>query len=326
MDFLLRLPHKLILADYRTHPEEYSSRHFPPEDWATPSFIQHPLTQQFGVANVGHVGFYTDKVVYVKKDTFYRCSIGNVWSMRKFTCWIIQSKLLCKCGCGGLCTMNPIMEVFNRSCNALQRKQDDAAPLPLRCIVGQFRGDWPERAALAGLKNHAGNQPCQYCEASKEEWHGRYAEVNFNAFPFPLRTHSSYLEEVRSSIVHILVDTEGLRHTLVGNLRLRLVTPFGRVVKGRSPHMLALGLHAGDKLCPFAGDIRSIHDLDVAPLPLRVVFLKCGPGNMLVGLSILWNIPEVSVGENMFHVYSHVESPIHVLYGGCRCLQFCIYN
>jgi hypothetical protein len=166
------------IQDWMKHPASYSCMSIDPDEWDVPSFTAHPLTVQYGVKNVAAIGFYTDKVKYSLKDTFIRCSVGCLWKRQRITSWVIKASVLCKCGCMGACTMSPIMQAFNASINALQAKEfwarrpdgqvwkasdahrsSQAGELPMvRCAMVEYRADWPERAALAGCKHHAGNR------------------------------------------------------------------------------------------------------------------------------------------------------------------------
>ena len=147
------------------------------------------------------------------------------------------------------------------------------------------------------MKNFAGNQPCAACFATKETWHNSYDEISDGGdCPYPLRTHTSYLEEVERRTVHVIVLDEQTRVNLVVNTMFKVAYPFGRVVVGRSVAMLELGLKPQDRLCPYAGSIGSLHELDSAPLPMHVVIFRGGAHTYVSGWSMLWCIPQVGSG------------------------------
>jgi hypothetical protein len=166
----IRLPHEALVLDFGRDPSAYCCATYHPEEWQVPSFLEHDLTVTHGHRNVAALGMYTDKVKYSKKDSFIRCSIGCVWKRSRVTSWVVKASCLCKCGCNGACTLCPIMDCFNQSVNALQdnahwAKRHDGAPfgpqdharrlrvgkLPMPvCALVEYRGDWPERAAVAG--------------------------------------------------------------------------------------------------------------------------------------------------------------------------------
>jgi hypothetical protein len=313
-DFCVRLPHELLEERYKIEPELYHTSAHDPDEWGVPSFLDHPLTRKYGAENVCNVGFYTDKVSYTKKDSFIRCSVSCVWQRRRYTSWVIQSRVLCKCGCNGLCTLQPIQHCFNASLNAVmarlhwsQRHDGSAfdlrdryrasfAGLPLtlpRCCVTEYRGDWPEKAALAGCKNHSGTRPCNKCTCHKNDLHSKYAEWQINSFPHEVVTHESYIRELTSRLTRVVIETEDQRGVLLQHLFFKKSYPWGRVVKGKHALLGSWRLKAGFRLVSYAGSIKSIHDIECIGLPMTLHFFSLEKDSFLIGVSLLWNITEV---------------------------------
>ena len=82
----VRLPHEIIARDAVRHPELYDRSSVDPDDVNVPSFLQHPITQQFGAANVHPGGYYTDKVKLGQSDSFTRGSIGCTHVRKNLHC------------------------------------------------------------------------------------------------------------------------------------------------------------------------------------------------------------------------------------------------
>lgn len=306
--FSLRLPHEVLLEQYTWDPGSFCVANYDPVDWQVPSFMEHPLVVEHGICNVAAIGFYTDKVAYSKNDSFYRGSVSCIWSKRRFTSWVVQSKYLCKCGCNGMCTLQPIQVAFNKSLNALQNKlfwdcrhdntpwqprdacrtkRKGAMPTPW-CAVIEHRADWPERVALAGLSQHSGWLPCASCESTKRTLHSKYNEETVDYSPFNPRSQETYLEDVRRHTHHVTVSTELQRVLLTIKLQFRRKYPWGRYLTTDFG-----SIKKGSKLCSYAGSLLSLHHLETVQLPAHLVFLEPSRASQVTSLSLLWNIPNV---------------------------------
>ena len=58
--------------------------------------------------------------------------------------------------------------------------------LPFLSALVEYRGDLPERCAVAGFKHHGGG--CMCCMATPREFHDSYGECTAYQLPFQART------------------------------------------------------------------------------------------------------------------------------------------
>ena len=119
----VRLPHEVLARDYVRRQHLYARRGIDPADYSFDAYLKHPVTLEFGAPNVFPVGYYTDKVALGKNDNFIRGACNVLWVRKRITLWLIRGSLLCKCGCGGACTVDAFQVEMNNSLNHLQRQQ-----------------------------------------------------------------------------------------------------------------------------------------------------------------------------------------------------------
>jgi hypothetical protein len=227
-DFTMRLPQDCIAEEYRREPSIHYALSSHPEQWDVASFTTHPIVRALGTDKVAGLGMYSDKVPVRKSDSFLRVSVGCVWARSRQTSYVVRTSTLCRCGCNGDCTLLPIMIEFNRSINELQEHGIPDADPPLHCALCEYRGDWPERAHMAQIKNHSGNQPCGFCHCTKDDMHSKYSLAPNSRSAFPTRTHATYLAELQSRINHVHVHDEVTRAALADACTFRQARPFGR--------------------------------------------------------------------------------------------------
>ena len=100
---------------------------------------------------------------------------------------VISQAAMCRCGCGGKCTLVACWRVVNWSFQALLagvyplqdhegnafsepwRIAKSGMDLPLRGACVQFRGDWPWLSYCFDVNYHSNKFPCFLCGASKED-------------------------------------------------------------------------------------------------------------------------------------------------------------
>ena len=221
----VRLPHEMIARDFQRRPHLYDTQNVDPVNYKVPQFIAHPVTVAHGEAAVWPIGYYTDAVALGRNNSFYRGSAGVTFIRSRFTLWVMRSSEICKCGCGGACTLDAIQVEMNDSFNHLQdkaylRQRRDGRPwmdsdcwrrakvgeeLEIRGALCEYRADMPERCAKAGMKGHASNHGCMCCSATNLNLHSRYHECNLANLPWEPRDQSKYLEEVQTHIIKVRV-------------------------------------------------------------------------------------------------------------------------
>jgi len=286
----VRLPHEVIARDYEHRPEAYSKNHVDRDDYMTNSFLEHPVTVEFGHEAVWPIGFYTDKVRLGQSDSFYRGSVGATFVRKKLTCWMMRESMLCRCGCNGLCSIDTIQIAMNQSLNLLQKKLFMAfrfdrldwrpndierearagAELPIRGAVCEYRADLPERCARAGIKSHNAAKSCMVCYCDGNDMYNRFHECGLQGSCWPSRDHNSYLDELLFQLVMVKIPNRLQHSRLLRSLELLTAHPWGRCVQGRMG--ATWGLRAGDRLILGGDLITDIHGLEKLHPPYTVFF------------------------------------------------------
>ena len=159
---------------------------------------------------------------------------------------------------------------------------------PVRCIaVTESRADWPERAMLAGFKNHAGSHPCNDCLAPMKRLHTQYDKVSLTSLPWPIRSSATYLEELERHLVPIDLESADDRDALIANMHFVRARPWGRRIQRQFRH-----LKPGDKLIS-SGTMLTVHDLDRIACPCRVHFFRDLMVTGMVDVAKIWHVAEV---------------------------------
>ena len=344
----VKLPHEALERDFLNNKEAYMKARAEP-DWDVPNFLEHPITQEFGAKNCWPCGYYTDKVK-LGQASFYRGSVNCTLMRRRVTVWVIKCADLCRCGCGGACTIEAIQMEMNHSMNCLQKgvfmesRFDEKRRLrdPIYCEeltswradegersrragtkmqfkgpMAEYRADLPERCMMSCIKTHRGICGCMECHSRAKTVHDRVAEVSLASVPWEPRTQTSYLAEVDSHVIKVRITEASACRRLVNALAWQDQYPWGRRVVGNKG--TEWGLRALDKLCA-SDDIRNPHDLvESLELPVDLVFFRpvgtLGKAlSSLSGVSMLFNIPGVhSLGIDHFLVRYFCECTLHTL-------------
>ena len=213
-----------------------------------------------------------------------RASIGITWSKERHTIYSILTSTLCRCGCNGHCTIDALQRVVNESINHCQRGMEpllrmlgepwilprDRArarragkTLPFRkCVLTEYRADWPERASASGQKNHSGNLPCMSCDVKASDMHTGYSLCSVSSLPWKVRTREAYFTELNERLIKVSVGNDETRDFIAANLVWLQSWPWGRVIRTHTPQsMLDIGLRAGDKLIT-SNSCFNPHDFD----------------------------------------------------------------
>ena len=118
----VRFPHEAIAHDFERNPYLYDKSMVDASEYRLEQYTQHPVTVTHGEADVWPIGYYTDKVALGRNEYFYRGSGGVTFVRKRLTFWIIAGNDICKCGCGGACTIDAVQIEMNHSFNLLQEK------------------------------------------------------------------------------------------------------------------------------------------------------------------------------------------------------------
>ena len=130
------------------------------------------------------IGIYMDGLPYSLTD-----SVLGVWAIMLMTgarrlVAVVRKKLVCQCGCRGWCTYWSLLWCLRWSCDALAagffpdhrhdrmpwrasdfaRRERAGQRMRRKCVVIQFRGDWPELCERHGFPTwQSGIRPCFCC-------------------------------------------------------------------------------------------------------------------------------------------------------------------
>ena len=328
----VRFPHEAIAHDFQRNPHLYDKSMVDASEYRLEQYTQHPVTVTHGEADVWPIGYYTDKVALGRNEYFYRGSGGVTFVRKRLTFWIIAGCDICKCGCGGACTIDAVQIEMNHSFNLLQEKiympcrrdglqwlRSDswrrtvvAEQLPLRGAVCEYRGDWPERAAQAGMKGHGAFAGCMCCTATSADLHTKYDECTLFHLPWPKREHSNLMRELQLQLIKVTINSLDEKILLLDSLRWLSKYPWGCRIKPRRGQQF--GLKTNDKLC-VGGDLGSdLHSLSALPVPFEIFFFRTSKRTPFTGVSLLWDVDGVhAFGIKHFQVGYFVDCILHTV-------------
>lgn len=144
---------------------------------------------------------------------------------------MILCKILCRFGCNGACTINPLQRKFNESCNYFQKgRRPDGSDLGWIGAVVEGGADMQELVHLAGMKYHNAWMPCMSCNVTKPDFF-KFQSCTMDSQHFDKRSSSAFLEELESKIVRVAVPDVEARDLLAGNTECLQAWPHGRAIK-----------------------------------------------------------------------------------------------
>ena len=255
-------------------------------EW-TQSYTEHPLVREFGThCDVYPCALYIDGVAFQKRDGLIGFYIYNLITEVRHLCTVLRKSSLCKCGCGGWCSIYCVFKFNAWSFEALargqmphrrhdasdfdstdQRRSCRAGASMLRAALVQIRGDWAEYAHTFAFPTWASYlHPCFICNCSRDEL-GDVGDVSVVTPPRPEKTHEDY-NAACVACEHWVMITSAEQHAiLVGTLF------FDRRSQGSRGYALQrpipeLGLLAGDRLEPNENlwDIALFDEIHVFPV------------------------------------------------------------
>ena len=156
--------------------------------------------------------------------------------------------------------------------NDRDRQAAVGSPLHIRGSVNEYRADLIERCAQAGMKSHNADMGCMLCHCSGEQAHTRTNEVTFDNFPFRLRTHANYLEELALQLIRVGIASVAEQAGLLDALVMKQQYPWGRRAKGILG--LTYGLRAQDMLILGGDVLRDVHQLEELDPPFTAFFFR----------------------------------------------------
>jgi len=292
--------HEAIAAEVQQNPgllEQAAATQWPP------CFYEHRLVKRAVDLDEPAplpLALYVDGVRYTAPLAGRTDSIVGFWlinlatSKRHILCGLRSSEM-CRCGCRGWCTVQPILQSIAWGLRALAsgrrptRRHDGAEfplddplaamsakcgrELPFRAFLLSVKGDWGEVAhSLALAPVTAKHGPCPFCKSTQRHLHTGYRAVTVNGFSDQLHRSADEYHELCSQLEHVvLVSTEQERALLLNNMRyLKGDSGRGRTLVRDVPQFL---LRAKDRLEP-SDELADVSFFDDRPLPFRAVFWR----------------------------------------------------
>lgn len=156
----------------------------------------------------------------------------NINAGERFLICTVRKSDLCRCGCGGLCTLTAMMDVVVWSFNIAaagvwpstrhdgQELDEDRANLagtPLaggaRGVLVEYRADLLEFTTACGFKKWENKRrPCFLCTCSRDQLHDYPAD--FSSAVWEPLDHARLEEQVRDAVKDVDCDEEAPPHQL----------------------------------------------------------------------------------------------------------------
>lgn len=238
---------------------------------------------------------FLDGTPFQNRDSFLALVVYNLVTFKRHIVGLLRKSNLCKCGCRGWCSVQPLLDLVRWSFEQLalgrhpSARHDGSAFDPAdtertaragssfvvpHCIL-QIRGDWSEFSnTLAFATWNSTLFPCFLCKSVQSSLYE--LDKNFDPlhFPFPLLDKAD-LERATASCEIRVKMTASIHQRLRGALTYDKSKSGGR---GRclKRSFEDLGLRAGDRLEPCSGlrDVGRFEELK-EPWP-EIVFWRRG--------------------------------------------------
>ena len=205
-------------------------------EWA-PSFTDHPLVHKHGHDKVLPLGLYIDGVQYGNRDSTIGFWCINLATGRRHLMAALPKRDLCRCGCGGNCSIFPVASFvewcFAAMCEGRvpSRRHDGPWPDPLKAHANEplgfigvpvlLKGDWAEFASTLGFRSWGHHAcPCFKCTATggPEGSMKRIDGVSAVTEPWALKDFAAWDAACRQCEVHVRLLNKTELDTLTGTL------------------------------------------------------------------------------------------------------------
>lgn len=107
----IRLPHEALRKHFVQNPQQFDPDQIDSRHWDVPAYTKHPIVRTH--AKVAGLGLHRDKVALFRPTGFIRMSINVIWVRRRISIYYILTMCLCRCGCNGACTLDPLQKCVN---------------------------------------------------------------------------------------------------------------------------------------------------------------------------------------------------------------------
>ena len=252
-------------------------------DWA-PNYLQHPKVLELGRDKVLPLGIYLDGVKYGYRDGTIGWWLINMATGRRHLLVALAKRDMCRCGCGGNCSVFPVAAFIEWGFAALSegrypdRRHDGPWPDPVAARAGEslglcgvvvvIKGDWSEFASTLGFRS-----PGFKCDATGGPTGSLRSSEGLSAIQEPgkAKTFEDWDEACRKAEIHVRVANKTELDVLVGQLEFDKRTDGSRgraMVCDNATH----NLKKGDRLDPCL-DHPDVANVDAcANFPIILIF------------------------------------------------------
>ena len=270
---ILREKHRFSMIpaheEFARHVEEqkFAAELLDFQERAPRAYREHPIVLEAAAAGCGlpmPIALYLDGVPYSHVDSVIGFWMVDLLTARRFLIAVLRKKLVCKCGCKGWCTYQPIFRSIAWSLRSISKgylpEVDDLGrefregstrwimrgrPMTRRGACLYIKGDWSEYANTLGFPQWGDNlRPCFECAGI----HDLYVPVGNTAkkFRWSENDDADYFKACDTCEIDVELTARAV--TLIKNAGLRYM----KTGKGRCllSDIAELRLLKGDRLEP----------------------------------------------------------------------------
>lgn len=302
-------PHEGLVKEVQANPKLLDEAKAKTEQNHWPRcYYEHPVVRRAGGDTVIPLALYVDGISMTRNDSLVGIFVYSLVTMRRHLVSVLRKSFLCKCGCGGRCTLYPVLAMIRWSMEALSagrwptnrhdgtpwaesdanRFQNAGKELPFKACVVYLKADWAEFSKTLGFSSWASALfPCPFCRRTKEDLHevAGFGPVEHN---WPLITHDDIERATAACERHVTLDEK--THQLVLKAlqyQKQKNGPRGRALTHDLP---VLQLRKGDRLepTPWMMDVAEFDD--VTRFPFRAVFWRRSSETRVTFRNPLWDL------------------------------------
>ena len=330
MSLPLRPPHEILDTDIADEPGLLLKLREKMDDGTLPpAYTEHPVVQASQDDPVVPLALYMDGVQYSQVDSVVGIWLINLLTSVRYMIGLVRKRVLCRCGCRGRDTFQPIMEWVKwstRCCanGVYPMRRHDGSPfteeeqhradragslMRLKAAVVYVKGDWAEFCERFGFPTHSSTmRPCFCCSAYGDALF-RPLGVSVVETPWHTNTAADFESAFTRCEVRVVLTNE-----LHGVIRARLhydKRKHGALGRALSRDVPEAGLRKGDRLeaSPSLLDVAKFDD--ISEFPCEVVFWRRSDESLALFRSLLWD-PDIGLNP--------ADSPaidlLHTLYLG----------
>ena len=305
----LQLPHQAIEQEIVDRPEIYEqARERQVKGQWPEAFYQHPVVRNTPDQVILPVAIYLDGISLTRNDSLLGIFVYCLVTMRRHLVAVLRKSFLCRCGCGGRCTMWPIFAIMSWSFRALAagrrpatkpdgqawsaddgaRHSQAGADMRVRACVLYLKADWAEFSKTLGLASWSSQLfPCPFCRKTQGELH-TIAGLNVTDTTWQLISHEDLERATRACEIDVVLRSAAQHREVLAALQYNRDKngPRGRALIRDLP---SLGLRAGDRL-EQSSSLWILADFDEAnEFPMQARFLRRSAETRTTFRNPLWD-------------------------------------